>query len=132
MKIYGAGARIPCANDGKRPGSGYLSRLSQRAVRKFVDRTNTILEKLGRRSKVQHSWNDYQKYWQESIVLKELIRKYGENLDQFNGQIFVKRGQDLLQHDNIGWRNGFRLLQLAVWNHIIEDNRQFVKRQCRV
>lgn len=132
MKTYGPGARIPCANDGVRPGSGYLSRLSQRAVRKFADRTNTILEKLGKRTKVQHSWNDYQKYWQESIVLKELIRKYSENLDQFNGQIFKERGQDLLQHDNIGWRNGFRLLQLAVWSHIIEDNRQFVKKQCRV
>ena len=119
--IYGAGARIPSANDGVRPGSGHWSRLAQRAIRKLQDRTTHLLEKLGKEPKVQHSWSDYQKYWRESNKLTRLIREYGPNLGQFDGILFRDSGRELLECKDIHWRNGFRLLQLAIWRGIIND-----------
>jgi len=121
MEIYGPGARIRNANDGVRPGSSHLSRLAQRATRKFQDRTAVILEYIGKKRKVQHSWSNYEKYWKESKKLKSLIEEYGENLDQFNGRLFKKCGKDLLKSEDINWRNGFRLLHLAVWAGIMKD-----------
>jgi hypothetical protein len=121
--IYSAGSRIPSANDGVRPGSGHWWRLTQRAVRKLQDRSVGVLETLGKEPRVQHSWIDYQRYWQESSRLADLIREYGKNLEQFDGQVFEGRGLDLLKCKNINWREGFRLLQLAVWKSVIEDYR---------
>lgn len=121
--IYGAGSRIPNASDGVRPGSGHWWRLAQRAVRKLQNRNAGVLEKLGKEPRIQHSWIDYQRYWQESGKLADLIREYGQNLDQFDGQVFEGRGLDLLECKNINWREGFRLLQLAVWKSVIEDYR---------
>jgi hypothetical protein len=119
--IYGASSRIPIANDGVRPDSGHWGRLAQRAVRKLQDRSVGVLEKLGREPRVQGSWIDYERYWQESGKLADLIRGYGKNLEQFDGQVFEERGLDLLKCKNINWREGFRLLQLAVWKSVIED-----------
>jgi hypothetical protein len=128
MKIYGPGADIKCANDGVRPGSPHISRLVQRAIRKIQDKTIYFLEKLGKTSRLQHSWSDYQKYWSQSSKVKSLINEYGANLEQFDGSLFYKCGKDLLKSDNLHWRNGFRLLQMAVWKGIVEDNRKQFKR----
>jgi asparagine synthetase B (glutamine-hydrolysing) len=114
-RIYGNGLHIPSANDGVRPCSGHWWRLAQRAGRKLHNRTSNILEKFGKEKKIQHSWHDYQKYWQESKALKELIEEYGANLDRLGGILFRDHGQDLLRCRDLHWRDGFRLLQLAVW-----------------
>jgi len=121
MEIYGPGARIRNANDGVRPGSSHLSRLAQRAIRKTQERTIKTLEMIGKPHKVQNSWSNYEKYWKESKTLKSLIEKHGENLDQFNGQLFKGHCRDLLKSEDINWRNGFRLLHLAVWAGIMKD-----------
>jgi asparagine synthetase B (glutamine-hydrolysing) len=128
MKIYGPGARIKCVNDGVRPGSSHISRLAQRAIRKTQDIIIRFYEKLSKTSKFQHSWSDYQKYWSQSSKLKSLINEYGANLGQFDGCLFNNCGKDLLKSDNIHWRNGFRLLQVAVWKGIIEDYRKQLKK----
>lgn len=123
MKIYGAGSRIPSANDGVKPGSSHWSRLAQRSVRKLQDRTTSVLEKIGKKARIQHSWHDYQTYWEESSKLADLIQEYGKNLDEFDGQVFQGRGLDLLECKDIDWQVGFRLLHLAVWKSVIEDYR---------
>jgi len=76
---------------------------------------------IGKPHKVQNSWSNYEKYWKESKTLKSLIEKHGENLDQFNGQLFKGHCRDLLKSEDINWRNGFRLLHLAVWAGIMKD-----------
>jgi hypothetical protein len=119
--ICGPGLCIPSANDGVRLGSGHWSRLVQRAIRKFQDRTTSILEKLGKEPKIQHSWHDYQRYWRESEKLRELIHEYGANLEQFDGILFKESGRALLERKDIDWRSGFRLLQLAIWLGIKEN-----------
>ncbi len=119
--IYGDGLRIPNANDGVRPGSGHWGYLLQRAIRKLQDRTDNVLEKLGKEKKIQHSWHDYQKYWKESKFIKEMIEEYGANLKKLEGILFVGSGKDLLRSEDLFWRDGFRLLQLAVWLGIKEN-----------
>jgi hypothetical protein len=79
------------------------------------------LEKLGKEPKIQHSWHDYPKYWRESGKLRELIREYGANLEQFDGILFKESGRALLERKDIDWRSGFRLLQLAIWLGIKEN-----------
>ena len=128
MKIYGPGARIKCVNDGVRPGSSHISRLAQRAISKTQNRIIQLFEKLGKTSKSQHSWSDYQKYWSQSSKLKSFINEYGANLDQFDGCLFSKCGKDLLKSENIHWRNGYRLLQVAVWKGIVEDYQKQLKK----
>lgn len=120
-KIYGAGARIPNANDGVRPGSGHWSRLAQRAVRKVQDRTTSVLEKLGKKPQIQHSWYDYQKYWEESDKIAELIQEHGTNLDGFDGKLFKGHGRDLFKCEDLKWSGRFRLLQLAIWKGMVDD-----------
>jgi len=127
MKIYGPGARIQSANDGVRPGSSHISRLAQRAIRKTQNRITQILEKLSKTSRIQHSWSDYQKYWLESSKLKNLINKYGANLNQFDGCLFKRCGTDLLKLGDLHWRNGFRLLHVAVWKGIVKDYQKHLK-----
>jgi hypothetical protein len=119
--IYGKLARIPSTNDGVRPGSAHLWRLVQRVVRKLQDRTMNSLEKLGKESKIQHSWHDYQRYWRESGKLDQLIQDYGVNLEKFDGVLFREDGLNLLKRKDIDWRYGFRLLQLAIWSEITEN-----------
>lgn len=118
---------IPNANDGVRLGSGHLSRLAQRAIRKISDKSIRLLERLGKKPVIQHSWHDYQKYWQESKKLDELRLEYGTNLDQFDGILFNKSGRMLLNDKTIDWRYGFRLLQLAVWVKIKEEYRNVLR-----
>jgi hypothetical protein len=119
--ICGKGLSIPSANDGVRPGSGYWWRLPQRAIRKLEDGTTKVLEKLGKKPIIQHSWHDYQKYWWESKKLKELISKYGSNLSELDGTLFQGRSRDLLLYKDLFWRNGFRLLQLAIWKELLSN-----------
>ena len=120
-ELYGAGAQIPNVSDGVRPCSGHWWRLFQRAIRKFQDRTTSILEKLGKEPQEQGSWHDYQKYWRESKKLDELRKQYGTNLDRFDRVLFKKSGQDLLVRKDLHWQDGFRLLQLAVWKGLVKD-----------
>jgi hypothetical protein len=124
--LYGGGRRIPNANDGVRPGSGHISRLAQRAVRKLHDRMVRTLEKLGRTTRIEHSWHDYQKYWRESVELDRLRGKYAANLDRLDGTLFQGKGRVLLEDKQIRWEHGFRLLQLAVWLGIMEEDRRDV------
>lgn len=122
--LLGKGCCITNANDGVRPCSGHWLRLAQRAIRKLLNGTTAILEKLGKESKTQHSWHDYQKYWSESTKLRELIHEYGVNLDQFDGILFKENGRFLLERKDINWQYGFRLIQLAVWLGIIKEYRE--------
>ena len=128
MKIYGPGARIKCVNDGVRPGSSHISRLAQRTIIETQSRITRFFEKFGKTSKFQHSWSDYQKYWSQSSKMKSLINEHGANLDQFDGCLFNKCGKDLLKSESIHWRNGFRLLQVAVWKRIVEDYKKQLKK----
>lgn len=120
-KIYGAGARIPNANDGVKPGSGHWSRLAQRAVRRVQDRTTSVWEKLGKKPQIQHSWYDYQKYWEESDKIVELIQEHGTNLDGFDEKLFKGHGRDLFKCEDLKWPSRFRLLQLAIWKGMVDD-----------
>ncbi|MDO8302289.1 MAG: asparagine synthase-related protein [Sedimentisphaerales bacterium] len=115
MPLYGQGKNIPNANKGVRPGSGHISSLAQRAVRKIEESAAAMLERLGKEQKVQHSWHDYQRYWRESKVCDELAARYGANLDRFDGVLFKGKGREIVRRKDIYWQNGFRLLQLAVW-----------------
>ena len=129
MKVLGPGAYISNANDGVRPGSSNLSRLAQRALRKSQDRMMKILEHFGKEHKVQHSWSNYKEYWIQSKKMKSLIEKNVENLDQFEGRIFKDSARELLQNQDMNWRNGFRLLHLAVWTGIINDYYKCLEKQ---
>lgn len=120
LGVYGPGASIPDSNYGFRPNSKRWRRLAELAVRKSQDRLVAVLEKLDRKPKVQDSWHDYQSYWQESNLLAGMKQEYAGNLDRFDGRVFKKRGRELLYQDDIGWLNGFRLLQLAIWRGLIE------------
>lgn len=119
-RIYGSGLDVPSANDGVRPCSGHWWRLAQRAVRKLQDGATCVSERLGKEPRIQHSWHDYQKYWEESAKFGELIQEYGANLDQFNGYLFKGRGPDLRRRKDINWHYAFRLLQLAFWRSVVE------------
>lgn len=120
-KIYAKGCRIPSANDGVRPCSNHLSRLVQRGIRKLQDRTINVLEKFGKEQRIQHSWHDYQKYWDDSVLFKRMSQDYSAYLDEFDEKLFKGRGQDLLKRKDMHWRNGYRLLQLAIWRDAIDD-----------
>jgi hypothetical protein len=120
-KIYGAGARIPNANDGVRPGSGHWSRLVQRAVRKLQDRTTSVLEKLGKKPQIQHSWSDYQKYWYQSDLIPKLISEHGPNLEELDEIMFKRNCRVLFKSEDLEWPISFRLLQLAIWKGIINN-----------
>lgn len=122
--IYGAGAKIPNANNGVRPFSSHLSRLAQWAARKLQDKGTKFLEKLGKKHKCQDSWHDYQGEWDRSSQLEHLRNQYATNLDEFDGVIFEGRGRDLLYSRNISCIDGFRVLQLAVWRGIIREYRE--------
>ncbi|MHC4083582.1 MAG: asparagine synthase-related protein [Planctomycetota bacterium] len=120
-EIYAKGCRIPSANDGVRPCSGHLSRLAQRGIRKLQDGTINLLEKFGKESKVQYSWHDYQEYWDNSVLFRRMSQDYGAYLNEFDDKLFKGRGQDFLKRKGIDWRNGYRLLQLAVWRGTIDN-----------
>lgn len=117
--LYGKGSRVPSANDGVRPGSGHWSRLVQRAVRKSQDGTTRVLERLGRKGPVQHSWHDYQRYWRESRVLAQLMEEYEPQLAELGGGLFRGDATGLLRREALHWCDGFRLLQLAVWRGLM-------------
>jgi asparagine synthetase B (glutamine-hydrolysing) len=113
--LYGPGLRIPSANDGVRPCSGHWWRLAQRVVRKSEDKAVDVLERLGRKPRIQHSWHDYPACWRESRRLEELREEYGANLDRLDGLLFHGRGRSLVGDKRLNWYPGFRLLHLAVW-----------------
>jgi asparagine synthetase B (glutamine-hydrolysing) len=126
--LYGEGRHVPSANDGVRPGSGHWSRLVQRAVRKSQDGTAHLLERLGRKSPVQHSWHDYQAYWRQSRTLAQLIEEYEPNLAELDGGLFRGGTTGLLRREGLYWCDGFRLLQLAVWRGLMRRYRYQFRR----
>jgi asparagine synthase (glutamine-hydrolysing) len=119
--IYGAGKRIPNANNGVRPGSGHWSRLAQRTVHELKRGGIKLRERLGQPAPVQTSWHDYQRYWRESPRLRQLCREYEANLDEFDDVLIKGGGRDLLGATDLYWEYGFRLLQLAVWREVIRS-----------
>ena len=131
MQLFGPGRYIPTANKGVRPGSGHISTLAQRAMRKTADTAGAMLSMLGKKQKVQHSWHDYQRYWQESKVCQELAARYGTNLDRFDGVLFRGKGRDILGRKDIYWQNGFRLLQLAVWLETVKEFKSQFERKIK-
>lgn len=127
--LYGPGGRIPNANDGVRPGSGHWARLAQRGARKLHDWLVGSLERVGRKSRIEHSWHDYQACWEKSGKIAELRGKYGANLDRFDGALFKGKGRASLENRGIDWQMGFRLLQIAVWSGVVEAYEAAVKRE---
>ncbi len=121
LPLLGPGRRIPNANNGVRPGSSHISRLAQRAVRKMQDRAIEGITALGIRPRVQHSWHDYEGYWQRSGKLTHLIEQYGHHLEPLEGLLFNCNAQELLFHRQIPWTCGFRLLQLAIWLDLVRQ-----------
>jgi len=119
--VLGPGRQIPNANDGVRPGSGHASFLMQRCVRKLEMQGRQTLALLGVRMPVPHSWHDYQRYWAESRVLKELIAAHGNRLHEFTDAPFRTDPVQLLQRRDLPWRGALRLLQLAVWRSVLAD-----------
>jgi asparagine synthetase B (glutamine-hydrolysing) len=130
--LYAGALRVPCANDGVRPGSGHWSRLLQRALRKSQDGTVRLREKLGRKDPVQHSWHDYQRYWRESRTLAQLIGEYAASLAELEGELFRGSTTGLLQRGDLHWCEGFRLLQLAVWRGLVRGYQRQLRRGVRV
>jgi len=127
LPVYGPSANIPFADSGLKPGSGHLSRLFQRCIREMSDRAASVLKRLGKRHIVEHSWSDYDEYWGRSVMLRGLVAEYGSQLDPFDGIIFKGHGRDLFGCEDIGWRNGFRILQFAIWLKIVDDYRRYLK-----
>jgi asparagine synthetase B (glutamine-hydrolysing) len=123
VTIFRRGARIPNANDGVRPGSGHASRLVQRACRKFENRARECLAGLGLKPPVPHSWHDYQRYWRESEMLRQLILEHGNQLRRFEGQLFQGDPRKLIEDRTLPWEFGFRLVQLAIWSSLISEYR---------
>lgn len=121
VEILGPGARIADANYGYWPGSGRVLRLAQIALRRARDQLTSVIVKLGGTPRVEDSWHDYQAYWEEGSVLADLKQHYANCLDGFDGLVFANEGRDLLFHRDIGWLNGLRLLQLAIWQSVIEE-----------
>lgn len=122
-KVLGMGARIPDANDGVRPGSGHVSRLAQRTIRKMQNKGREALGRLGLKPAVPHSWHDYQRYWRESGMLGQLIHEHGSQLKVFEGLVFQGDSAKLLADKSLPWEFGFRLLQLALWKSVLSGYR---------
>lgn len=121
--VLGPGRTIPNANDGVRPGSGHLSRVAQRSLRKLENNGRQLLQRLGVQLGVPHSWHDYQRYWRESDVLRSLVREHGPNLQALEGGIFHTPTAALLADPQLPWRIALRLVQLGLWQSIIRDYR---------
>lgn len=131
-EVMGPGLRIPSANDGVRPCSGHVWRLTQRAIRKSQNRVAGLMERLGWKPPVQHSWHDYPTYWRESEGLARLRNEYGPHLNDLNGMLFNGCGQALLNDKELSWEYGLRLLQLAVWKGLVKEYRMAsVQRQTK-
>lgn len=129
QEVMGPGLRIPSANDGVRPCSGHLWRLAQRAIRKMADWLAGVMEGLGWKAPIQHSWHDYPMYWRESQGLARLRRTYGPNLSSLDGVLFKGSGQVLLEDEELRWEHGLRLLQLAVWLGLVKEYRGVYRRE---
>lgn len=121
--LFGPGAAIPDANDGVRPGSNHVWRLAQRALREAANKRRTTLRRLGIAQAVPTSWHDYQCYWRESRMLKQLLAEHGNNLRDFEGSVFCVDPQKLCQDAALPWLNGFRFVQLALWKSLLYEYR---------
>jgi hypothetical protein len=120
IPLLGRGICVPDANDGVRPGSGYVYRLLQRAIRKTEDCFLQCFENCCKYRTVSHSWHDYEKYWRESKELEELRRRCSAKLNRFDGTLFKDGGQLMFSDKGIDCRYGFRLAQLVVWLGVLD------------
>ncbi|OHB44604.1 MAG: hypothetical protein A2178_02220 [Planctomycetes bacterium GWC2_49_10] len=111
----GSAGFVPTADKGTLPGGGPVGNFARRALRKATDRAEDVVKFMGMERAVQHSWHDYQNYWRESMVLRELAHQYGSQLRRFEGTLFQVNAPGLLDRMDIEWHNAFRLLQFAVW-----------------
>lgn len=118
-RVFGPGNRIPNANNGVAPGSGHMAYLWQRGKRKLQTRARRALKSLGMKFPVPHSWHDYQTYWAESRILRDLVAAHGNRLRLFEGKALKPGAEALLQRKELPWRPALRLLQLAVWRSVI-------------
>jgi hypothetical protein len=123
VSILGPGRRIPSANDGVRAGSGHLSRMFQRGLRKLENTGRKALSRVGIQLAVPHSWHDFQTYWRESSLLQELRIEHGRNLQQWNGNVFKEDLLKALCAPTTSWQIGARLMQLAIWHSVIHQYR---------
>jgi len=117
-KIYKSGQNVPNANDGVRPGSNHFYRLIQRAyykIQKYFVNPDVI----------NHSWHDYQKYWDTSTELEKLKIEAGTYLKRLENSIFKTDPSEIILRKNLHWEYGFRLLQLGLWLKIIEEYNEF-------
>jgi asparagine synthetase B (glutamine-hydrolysing) len=121
--IIGKGAFIPDANDGVRPGSHHVSRLIQRGVRKLETTGRQLSNGLGLNLHVPTSWHDYQRYWQQSGLIRKLVSEHGGNLREFQGLVFKGDPEQFLAEGTLHWERGFRLLQLALWKSALRHYR---------
>lgn len=119
--VCGKGARIRNANDGISPTSGYVLAIFQRSLRKAEDWVQKSLRLCGRRSVVHHSWHDYQHYWETNPLIQEQVHKYWQRLKIFEGEVFQVSVDSLICDPSLIWKNGFRILQLALWRDIVEE-----------
>jgi hypothetical protein len=115
LDLLGPGASIPNANNGVRPCSSNLGRIYERGLRKFEDLKENIIKACGWPVVIQHSWHDYNRYWLESVLLKGLVLSYRPHLSSIEGLIFNEKVSPIESSYLLNWRDGFRLLALAVW-----------------
>jgi hypothetical protein len=125
--ILGRGAWIPDANDGVRPGSNHVWRLLQRALRETANRRRTTLRALGFKQAVPTSWHDYQSYWRQSAILRQLLAEHGKNLRSFEATVFRADPRTLWASPDLNWLHGFRLVQLALWKSVVQEYRTAAK-----
>lgn len=119
--ILGKGMHIVYANSGTKPSSGRPSFLFQRLTRKGTDLCRKALTGVGVRERVQHSWHDYQTYFRESPKLAQLIRDYGKYLEDYEGSVFAEKPGRVLYDPQTHWKDGFRMVQLAVWTARLKE-----------
>ncbi len=115
LDLYGSGKYIPSADNGVTPASKQVNYLIQRVIRKSQDKGTKLLNRFGKNTLIQHSWHDYQDYWQSNQRIIILIDQYASRLNRLNETVFNLSGSTLIKSNNLHWQDGFRLLQLAVW-----------------
>jgi hypothetical protein len=110
--LFGPSASVPTSDKGILPNAGSFSNFGRRIRRKCGEAMSNL---IARSRHVQHSWHDYQSYWQNSAVLRDLIAQHSNQLSRFDGSLFKDTGQSILYRPDIRWDHGFRLVQFAVW-----------------
>jgi hypothetical protein len=122
---YGPAAVIANANNGISPASTRLARCAQRLIRKIHDACEEAHARCGSTIPVHHSWHDYQRYWATSPAISELLAANRAHLSQFEGLLFNEKISPA-EPQKLHWRDGFRLLGLALWRAALTEYRMQV------